>query len=105
MKKIELTPEWLLENFHHTACTSDDFKSISYVTTDDYWWMKLGADALEIPYEEEENWLEDENGNYAGCDIVFTFKIEDLKEVCPNMYKKASELAESNRKLRLEREN
>lgn len=83
MKKIELTPEWLLE-LSHTRYNSDD-KTINFVCdNENLKWVKLGADALEVDYKYEEFYEEKEDGIYMSFD--FGFKAEDIKKYCPKIY-------------------
>lgn len=91
MKKIELTPEWLLDNFSHTLhCNGTDALIVSSI--EESHWVKLAFDTLEIDYSDNEYFNED-NETF---NTHFEFNLEDIKEECPNLYTNLKELGDKN---------
>ena len=90
MKNLVLTPEFILENFHHTLrCDGNGNVSIYAEGRDvdwNYWCLNLCG----ISYIAEEA--------IGQLSTEFNFKIADLKEECPFLYNKWTALDKSQAK-------
>ncbi len=96
MKNIEITADWILNNFHHTAyCLGlGDETTISiYCEYDDLKWNELALKG--IPYEYNE--CENEIGEFQA---EFHFELNDVAEIAPEFYKKGMEIDKTQREWR-----
>jgi hypothetical protein len=97
MKKIEITPEWILENLSTNLDCKNGRVLIS--CNDNYHWIKLAFDTLEILYSEDEYIDEDTiDDDIEKFEIQFNFILEDIREECPNLYEHLKKLNENNKK-------
>lgn len=91
-KLIELTPEWVLTELPISLYADGNGNiSIDTDTLTDAKWIKLALDTILIPYEENE---------YGDGDMTFIdieFRIDDLKQDCPNLYKELKEMDAKNK--------
>jgi len=85
-KQIVLTPEWVLEKipFHYNV---DGNGNVMFYTNEPIYaeLLKLALDSFEISYRKNDS---KDNRIIFG----FVFKIESLKENCPNFYMELKEL-------------
>lgn len=91
MKKIiELTPEWVLNEFSHSLY-ADGMGIISVYThcAANATWITKALDTLSIPYKAmEDSELQS---------FFFEFKIEDIQEECPILCKKLKDINNNNK--------
>jgi hypothetical protein len=92
MKKLNLTPEWVLERLPDTSYTDGD-GNISVYTDDatDANFIELALDSLHISYEAYDN-VDDKDDFVFG----FDFRIEDIEEECPSFYKNMKGIDNNN---------
>ena len=92
VKPIELNPEWVLSELTDSLY-ADGWGNISVgsSTPNDAKWIKLALNTLSIPYEEQEFG----EGEMTFIDIEF--RIEDLRENCPTLYKEMKALDVKNK--------
>lgn len=92
VKPIELNPEWVLSELpkSHYADGSGNV-SIDTDSASDASWIKLALNTLLIPYEEKEY------GDDDMTFIDFEFNINDIKDNCPNLYKKMKDMDAKNK--------
>ena len=96
MKNIEITADWILNNFHHTTyCLGlGDETTISiYCEYNDLKWNELALKGIPYKYEECEN----EMGEFQ-CE--FHFELNDVADIAPEFYKKGMEIDKSQREWR-----
>ncbi len=85
---IELTPEWVLKNMSdHWFTDGEGFAIISTTKSSSRAWVELALDTLDIEWEVEEVFYDEENH------FQYVFDIEDVIEECPEFYE---ELIEDN---------
>ena len=91
VKPLELTPEWVLseltDSLYADGCGNI---SVGTSTHSDAKWIKLALNTLSTPYHEHE---------IGEGDVTFTdieFRIEDIKEDCPTLYKRMKEMDAKN---------
>ncbi len=79
-KKIELTPDWVLENVPHLPIL-DGKGNLSLYTNDamDANFIEAALYSLKISYK-----LNDSNGEDSNFHYGFELRIKDLLEDCPN---------------------
>jgi len=92
VKFIEITTEWVLTEIPQSHY-ADGNGNISIDTDDlsDVKWIKLALETLCIPYEEKA---------YGDDNILFfdfEFRIEDIKDNCPALYKNMKEMDAKNK--------
>lgn len=84
MKKIEITAEWILENFP-VSTYADGLGNVTIHTVNisDSNWIELALESMDIFYEtyDTEDW---ENEIF---EIFYEFRLESIKDDCPNLYK------------------
>jgi hypothetical protein len=92
VKPLELTPEWVLseltDSLYADGCGNI---SVGTSTANDAKWIKLALNTLSIPYQENE---------FGEGDVTFTdieFRIEAIKEKCPNLYNRMREMDAKNK--------
>lgn len=83
MKKIELTADWIFTEFISDHYLGDDGEICIETGEDDYKWVKLAADSLEIEYELSEYG----NVSEERLTYVFVFKQDELNQYCPTICK------------------
>jgi hypothetical protein len=92
IKPIELTPEWVLSEIPQSLYADGNGNvSIETYTVTDAKWIKLALLTLLIPYEEKEYG----EGDQTFIDIELC--IDDIKENCPNLYKKLKDMDAKNK--------
>lgn len=87
MKKIEIRPEWILEQCPHTV--QPNGKGNIMISTDNVslsLWIDLALDILDIEYESSTVGY-DPNPKKQYLEVQWEFRIEDIKEECPTLYK------------------
>lgn len=91
VKHIELNPEWVLSELPQLLYV-DGNGAVSLDTdiTTDAKWIKLALSTLCIPYKENEYG----DGEMSFIDIEF--RIDDLKQDCPNLYKRMKDMDAKN---------
>ncbi len=91
VKFIEITPEWALTAIPQSHYACDGNISIDTDNVTDVKWIKLALNTLCIPYEEK---------SYGDDNNVFfdiEFRIEDIKNDCPALYKSMKEMDAKNK--------
>ena len=92
VKPIELNPEWVLNELPISCyANGSGFVSLDTDNSTDASWIKLALNTLFITYTENE-YGED---NKIFFDIEF--RIEDLLQECPTLYKKMKEMDAKNK--------
>ena len=92
MKKIEITPEWILDKFivHSQADGHGNITLISECFSDSRW-IDLALTTLGVTYVKDELEHdpdpEDPDDGFF-FEIHWEFKIEDIKDDCPILYAK-----------------
>jgi hypothetical protein len=88
MRKLKLTPEWVLEKLPHTRYADGD-GNVSVYTNDatDANFIELALGSLHIHYEAYD-YLDDNDDFVFG----FDFRLEDIKDECPTFYKSVKEI-------------
>jgi hypothetical protein len=82
MRKLQLTPEWVLEKLPHTHFADGSGKISIYTgDTSDANFIELALDSLHISYETYD-YLNDNKDFVFG----FDFRIEDIEVECPSFY-------------------
>lgn len=95
MKKIELTPEWILLNLTGAFYANNEQTLI--VCYENYHWIKLAFDTIGIKYFENEYINEDSSDDdIEKYENHFVFDLNDIKNECPNLYKNLKELGDRN---------
>jgi len=87
MKKNEITAEWILEKLPTTTYADGNGSiTISTDSISDSNWIDLALDSIGAYYESDV--IDEEGEPYEPCsfEIYWIFKIEELKEDCPNLY-------------------
>jgi len=92
LKKIKLTPEWVLNKLPHTHY-ADGNGNISVYTGDatDANFIELALDTLQIHYEIYD-YVDDNKDFVFGID----FRIEDIEVECPSLYQRMQNLDNNN---------
>lgn len=96
MKKIEIRPEWILEQCPHTV--HPDGKGNIMICTDSLSlsiWIDLALDTLDIEYESSTIGY-DPDPEKQCFEVRWEFRIEDIKEECPAIYDEWMQLNERN---------
>jgi len=100
MKKIEINPEWILEEFPITHYADGNGKVI--IETDeiiDARWIDLALAVLHIPYSCSEYYDEEQNT----FSWLYTLSLNDLKDDCPTFFKKMNDLDNWNHAYKLKK--
>jgi hypothetical protein len=94
-KLIELTPEWVLTELPISHCADGTGKMIieTQIETDAKW-ITLALDTICIDYE----YFDEGRGKIFF--YHFEFRLEDIKENCPALYKNMKELDDKNKILK-----
>lgn len=92
MKKIEITPEWILDKLTVTHYADGLGKiTITADTVSDSRWIDLALDTINVKYEsdilEYDPDPEDPDDDFY-FEISWQFRIEEVKDDCPNLYVK-----------------
>ena len=87
MKKIEITAEWVLDEFtiYHYA-DGNGYITIMTDSMSNSLWIDLVLNTLNINYKwdmEDNDPTDDEPLLF---EIYYSFKIEEIKDDCPNLY-------------------
>jgi len=86
MKKIELTPEWILDKLTVTHYADGTGKVLITTDTDsDSCWIELALDSLGVKYETC-TLCYDPDHSKRFFESQWEFKIEDIKADCPILY-------------------
>ncbi len=93
MKTIEITADWILENFHHTGCFPGDGTATIYCDEFDMKWNVLALNDVLYTYSENS---ENEIGEF---EAEFYFQLKDIAEIAPIFYKKGMQINNSNKKF------
>jgi hypothetical protein len=91
IKKIMITPEWVLEKLPY--CHYADGKgniSVYYETDNDANWIELALDSLNIKYKAI---IQDDDGEIL---YGIVFRIEDIQEECPSFYSDMKKMDTNN---------
>ena len=93
MKRIVLTPEWVLDKLSHTRY-ADGKGNISVYTGNatDANWIELALNSLNIGYEAYD-YLNENSLIVFG----FDFRVEEIRNDCPTLYNSINELDNINR--------
>ncbi len=91
VKFIEITPEWVLTEIPQSHYACDGNISVDTDNVTDVKWIKLALDTLSIPYEEKS--YGDDNNMF----FDFEFRIVDIKNNCPALYKSMKEMDAKNK--------
>jgi len=92
MKKIEITPEWILDSLSviHYADGLGNM-TITADTVSDSRWIDLALDTINVKYKsdilEYDPDPEDPYDDFY-FEISWQFRIEEVKDDCPNLYAK-----------------
>jgi len=86
MKKIEITPEWVLEKLPHSTHVDDKGNvTICSDSVTDSHWIDLALDTLKIKFESVTvGYDPDPKKQYF--EVQWEFKIDDIKDDCPTFY-------------------
>jgi hypothetical protein len=94
MKKVDLSCEWILEKLAFTHFSEGN--GVGWIETDsgmESMFVELALNTLGIKYSEDEYINEHNNEFY----MQYKFKIKDIKDECPNLYKMMHEYDEINK--------
>lgn len=92
MKKIELTPEWILDHYYTMVKVNENADVIlSAETIQSANWIELALDTLGIDYRSKEYGQADEEPQCVWW-TEYTFRLSDIKQECPNTHEKLFEL-------------
>jgi hypothetical protein len=93
MKKVELSCEWILDKLAFTHFSEGN--GVGWIEADgmEIMFVELALKTLGIEYTEDEYINEHTDEFY----MQYKFKIEDIKDECPNLYKMMHEFDERNR--------
>jgi hypothetical protein len=90
MKNLQITADWILCNFSHSAsCKGDGTVSI-FCDPDDIKWNTLALDGISYEYGE------DEINEIGELEAEFYFRLIDIKKLAPKFYKKMMEINDAN---------
>lgn len=98
MKKLELTCEWILDKLPFTHFSEGN--GVGWIETDsgmESMLVELALKTLGINYTDDEYINEHTDEFY----MQYKFKIEDIKDECPNLYEMMHMSDENNRKAYL----
>lgn len=89
---LKLTPEWVLGKLPRTHYADGDGNiSVYTANATDANWIELALDSLNITYNAYD--YVDDNDDFV---FGFDFRIEDIKDECPNFYKDMKALDTNN---------
>jgi len=94
MKKLELTCEWILNKLPFTHFSEGN--GVGWIEANsgmESMLVELALNTLDIEYSEDEYINEHTDEFY----MQYKFKIEDIKNECPNLYKMMYEMNENNK--------
>ena len=98
MKKIEITPEWILNKFpisEHAPGDGDIILTTGSVEAS--FWIDLALDTLGILYETDVMGFDPESEPQDDYfEIYWIFEIEDIKQDCPKLHAKWLEMHFNN---------
>ena len=94
MKKIEITADWILNNFPHSHTATGDLGLIE-VKYNDAKWIYLVFEQCGIDYEEA--FYDEEND-----DIGIEFSVSDIEDICPKLYDSLFDCGVNNHKTQQE---
>jgi hypothetical protein len=87
MKKIEITPEWILKALPMEHIALGQGKIIIVIPDiNDYPWIELALDTIGVKYQCEIFDNLPDQGEDVFLSIQYEFRIEDIKEECPILY-------------------
>lgn len=95
MKNFNLTIEFILRELPHTWQPTQEGDLIIVCDNNAYNWVKEALNQSEIKFEEDDDDLIDDY-------IAFTFKLDELKDVAPNMWKELHDLKVKGENIRNE---
>jgi len=94
MKTIELTPEWILSSLPVFFNMDDEKVGVETNNLKDAKWISLALDTLSIQYVGYE--YSDIDNVYIG----FEFRIDDIKNDCPNLYLALKDKNDENKTIK-----
>ena len=100
MKDMKITTEWTLDKF--TMSTQADGNGRMTVNCDEVmpaFFINLALDSMDIDYTD---YSQGDENDKSYCVFVWEFELEDIKEDCPNLYKKWKAMDDANRPFYLE---
>ena len=87
-KTIKIRPEWVLEKMPHTSFADGEGNiSIYTACATDACWIELALETLGIIYDNY-----DVLDDYDDLSFGFDFRIEDIQDECPSLYKRMKEI-------------
>jgi hypothetical protein len=96
MKRIELTPEWILDHYNNAVTVDENADVIlSTGTIESANWIELALDTLRIEYRSEEHGQFDDEPQCMWW-TQYTFRLSDIKQECPIIYNRLYEIYLSN---------
>ena len=96
MKKIELTPEWILDHYIDSATVDENGDVIlSTGTIESANWIELALETLGIDYKSKEYGQADDDPQCVWW-TEYTFRISDIKQECPNTHERLYEIYLNN---------
>jgi len=94
MKNLQITADWILNNFSHTASCSGDGTVSIFCDFCDIKWNDLALEGITYEYGEE---YQNEIGE---SEAEYYFNLTDIIEIAPTFYKKMMEINDSNANLK-----
>lgn len=90
MKKIEITSEWILDNIPHSHYADGNGNITICADIFHSHWINLALDTINAKYKI----YDDEDDSIL--EMIWEFRIEDIKDDCPNLYSKLRKLSLKN---------
>lgn len=97
MKNLEITADWILNNFSHTGYYPGDGTASIFCDSSDLKWNKLALKGIPYDYSEV---FENEIGEFQA---EFHFELNDIAEIAPEFYKKGMEYNNINKEYKVKR--
>jgi hypothetical protein len=96
MKQIEITPEWILDKLS-VSNHADGLGNITITadTVSDSRWIDLALDTIDVMYETYcVGYDPDPEQQYF--EVIWEFRLEDIKYDCPNLYSRWKKMDQTN---------
>ena len=91
-KPIEVTPEWVLNELPQSYYSDGNGNvSVDSDIKTNAKWIELALNRLHIPY------TQNEYGDAINLFFDFEFKLEDIRNECPTLYKKIKDMDVKNK--------